>query len=171
MPKLNNRILATFGVVPAFALHDGNLGTTPFAVYCALCVYANKSGMAWPSQRTIARELKIGDVKTVRRALKELEDLKYITIQKSKARGRGMKNTYHIVDKGSVSCGQPEKKGGISTPINGNIGGIMPEYRGHNLPKNNTKNNKRHTSFFSGHKNKTNAVDPNTGEDLAFIPT
>lgn len=100
MPQKNDRLYNAihnrFGIVPDVL--DFNLGPTTFAVYAALCIYANKEGMAFPAVRTLAEKLSIG-FDTVLRAIKKMESEGLIKVTRPEKQGRGHFNRYLIVDK------------------------------------------------------------------------
>lgn len=46
-----------YSVMPKRAIQDTTLGLTTLRVLGALCIHANRHGIAWPSRKTIARHL------------------------------------------------------------------------------------------------------------------
>lgn len=66
---------ATFGMVPFAILTNANLGHAAVRLYGILTAYANRARAfeAWPSQRTLARDMGAKDVRSVRYALDQLE--------------------------------------------------------------------------------------------------
>lgn len=152
MGRLFNKAFEKFGVVPAFALHEGKLGCTEFSVYTVLCIYANKERRSWPAQTTIAEQLSI-TVKTVRRALKSLENKGYIEIVRPERQGKGKFNRYYII----------EKRGTNKTPLDakgGHKGDISDHQRG--TPE--TQEQYHRTIEQKGLKNNVTF----NGEDLGF---
>lgn len=67
---------------------------TPKAVLLALAWYANKNGVGWPSQQTLADYAGLG-VRTVRRALVTLEDRNAIR-RRPRSRGAYGRSSDHI---------------------------------------------------------------------------
>lgn len=151
METIHNRINDSFGIVPAFALQEGKLGPRCFAIYAALCIYANKSRRAWPSQQTLAELLSV-DVKTIRRAINELEQLGYLIVERPKRQGRGQFNRYYLVD----------KRGTVDTPLDpkgGQKGTKPPLKRGTvGTYEQNHKTKEKGNNFF------------HEGEDMGFSP-
>lgn len=129
---VRNELLGQFGIVPAFVLHSRVLGSTCFSVYAALCIYANKDGLAWPSQTTLAADLKLEE-KTVRRAIVLLETEGFISVERPERSGRGRFCKYTIVDKrGSYATPSADKggqKGVIGHPRKGTPGPVEQYHR------------------------------------------
>ncbi len=156
--------MGTFGVIPAVVLHEHakNMGSpTVFAVYAALCVYANKEGWAFPSHVTMASELGISH-DTVGRAIAKLEELGLILVKRPDSQGRGQHNRYHLVDKQSER-GAPVR----SLSQEGTQKVRMGAY-GRGAPV--------RTEQYQGTREqrvakKAEATDPLTGDSLGFIPT
>ena len=65
-------------------------------VYSALCYFADKEGICWPSCKSIAEKAKVSEA-TVRRALKLLVKEGYLTIEtRLDSFGRNTSNIYHL---------------------------------------------------------------------------
>ena len=158
METVHNQINDMFGIVPAFALQEGKLGPMCFAVYSALCIYANKSRRAWPSQKTLAELLSV-DVKTIRRAINELDKLGYLKVERPEKQGRGQFNRYYLVDK---RLNNVDKRGTDNTPLK-NKGG----------QKGDTSVQRRGTPHPHEQNHRTREQKGNfifEGEDLGFAP-
>ena len=81
-----------------YARFFGGIGTS---VYLALCRHAHiKDQVCFPSQRTIAEELGIGE-RTVRDYIKQLEKYKFIKVERPKdpRTKKRLANTYILLDK------------------------------------------------------------------------
>lgn len=94
--RIINKAVENYGFVPDVL--DFQLGSATLAVYATLCIYANKEGWAFPSIRTIAEKIPMSE-DTAQRALKRLELLGLLIIERPQSQGRGQFNKYFIVDK------------------------------------------------------------------------
>lgn len=106
--RLINKAAENYGIVPDVL--DFCLGASTFAVYAALCIYANKEGWAFPAVRTIAQKLSVG-TDTVLRAIAKLEQLGLLKVDRPERQGRGKFNRYLIVDKRGAPQVRLGKKG------------------------------------------------------------
>lgn len=121
--SLYNEATSRWGFVPDVL--DCGLGPTMFAVYAALCIYANKDGAAFPAYRTLAEKFSISP-DTVQRAIEALEKKGLILVKRPAHQGRGQFNRYVIVDR-------VDKKGGTHAPLStgrGAEGGQTPPKKG-----------------------------------------
>jgi len=76
-----------------------HLGPTASCVYFALCRHADKQQACFPSQKTMATKLGIGE-KTVKRAIKKLLSWNIIQVKRVRREdGQFLRNTYYLVDK------------------------------------------------------------------------
>lgn len=105
--RIINKAAEHYGIVPDVL--DEGLGPTTFAVYAALCIYANKDGWAFPAIKTLSEKLKISK-DTVVRAIKVLESKNLLEVSRPEMSGRGHFNKYFILDK-------PINKGGTTKPF------------------------------------------------------
>ena len=78
----------------ALRLISEQAGTTAVAVYSWLCYYANvKAQDCFPSIRTLSRHCALSR-RTIMRAIKRLEDIKAIDIERKKGKG----NVYKLLN-------------------------------------------------------------------------
>lgn len=90
-PPLAKASPGSFSAVSRVATFDQRLSVTAFRMLAALAAYTNRSSLAWPSQELLAVKLGIGR-RTAQRALMELEDLGYVTVERRRRTdGRGGK--------------------------------------------------------------------------------
>ena len=76
---------------------SGELPSRAKLVYIYLHDRCDKSMVAWPGVKTIARELSISD-RTVRRAIKDLEKAGLVRKEyKKRANGSYTSNRYHLI--------------------------------------------------------------------------
>ena len=102
--EIEEKYSGRYGFVPSFSLHNYArfIGTTAFAVYCSLCLYANnKTNVAWPSYGTLAKELGINR-RTVIRSIKKLETIGLIS-RKNKLSKVGTTRWYIVDRKGKLN--------------------------------------------------------------------
>lgn len=67
-----------FGIVPATAVMDSQLGAVTFRVLAVLSTFADAEGWCWPKQQLIGERLGGMSRQSVARHLRELEELGYI---------------------------------------------------------------------------------------------
>ena len=85
-----------FAIIPEWILYEVTLSANAIRLYCTLNRFANSSGRAWPSRRTIAALMAVS-VETVDRAKKELVDFGAITVtNRTSAAGDPTSNVYTI---------------------------------------------------------------------------
>ncbi|MCB9377109.1 MAG: helix-turn-helix domain-containing protein [Microthrixaceae bacterium] len=70
----------TFALVPEWLL-DAEVSAQAIRLYAVLSRYADRDGNAYPSRRALAERLRVKSKDTVDRALKELTDLRAITVR------------------------------------------------------------------------------------------
>jgi predicted transcriptional regulator len=87
-----NKRLKNFRV-PSEPMEDKDLSAGTKLVLVALCSYANKDGIAWPSLTTLATYTNYNE-KTIRRKISDLIEKDYI--KKKKGGGKGHPNKYII---------------------------------------------------------------------------
>jgi DNA-binding transcriptional ArsR family regulator len=100
-----------FCVVPQRAVHDTRLQHRPKTLLCllALCNYANRTGVCYPNQNTIAKDLNITQ-STVSRHIKLLKEYGYVRMASKKSKSGSVSkalswrsNAYFIVFDDSVT--------------------------------------------------------------------
>ncbi len=90
-PPLAKASPGSFSAVSRVATFDQRLSVTAFRMLAALAAYTDRSSLAWPSQELLATKLGMGR-RTAQRALMELEDLGYVTVERRRRTdGRGGK--------------------------------------------------------------------------------
>jgi len=137
---LNNEYLNGYGK---------RLGAVGVSIYVDLCRHADNDQKCFPSEKTIAKELKITD-RTVRKYIKLFEKYHLIEITKERSiKGKWLNNVYWLTDKTewlepeeTISDGKPEETKDISR---GNETHIHRKL----FPLNNTnkKNTNKNNSF------------------------
>lgn len=75
---------------------DDRLPSRAKAVYLYLRSRANKDGVCWPAIGTIARELNLSR-STVKRALRDLEELDYVENYKRFRRNGGSTSNFYLI--------------------------------------------------------------------------
>jgi DNA-binding Lrp family transcriptional regulator len=91
------------------------LGANAIAVYVCLCRHADNEQKCFPSQKEIAKELKLGE-RTVREIIRAFQKYKIIEIERTRtSKGKWLHNTYWLLDKtewiypeAGGACGYPE---------------------------------------------------------------
>ena len=63
------------------SIYSDNLPSRAVTLYMYLCHRANSDGQCWPSERTIAQDLKISK-STVKRAIEDLKRCGYISVER-----------------------------------------------------------------------------------------
>ncbi|MDQ5983913.1 MAG: hypothetical protein RUMPE_00942 [Eubacteriales bacterium SKADARSKE-1] len=76
-------------------MKDRNLNIKSKAIYAYLCGLSGRNNMCYPSRGKIAYDLNL-NYHTPTRYLKELEDLGYIQIQRTRANGKFNNNLYTL---------------------------------------------------------------------------
>ena len=79
-----------FAVVPEWVI-DAEISDTALRLYCVLVRYGNSSGHRMPSRATLAARLR-RSTDTVDRALKELETLAALTVERRRDGTRKLTN-------------------------------------------------------------------------------
>lgn len=89
-----------YGIVSQTVMTMKGLTMQAKALYCYLQTYKGKDSMVYPSQKTIMSDLAIGDIKTLRRYMKQLQEFGLIKIQKTfdKSKGQYSNNVYYIAE-------------------------------------------------------------------------
>ncbi|MDI9367992.1 MAG: helix-turn-helix domain-containing protein [Thermotogota bacterium] len=82
-----------WGRVPYFAITANNITSGEFRLYALLTLYAFKTGKAWPTIKTLCKDLNIADA-SVMRQLKKLKSVGLIKI--GKGVDGNMKRNYYI---------------------------------------------------------------------------
>ena len=87
-----------FALVSPDVIRDPTLSPTARLLYAVLCTYANVSGTAWPSAKTVLEGLGLGEA-TRKRAQNELVSAGVLEVsQQFDDRGRQRVNVYTLVD-------------------------------------------------------------------------
>ena len=98
---------------------DYELPSRASNVYRYLCDRANSDGQCWPSERTIAMDLKISR-STVKRAVEDLKRCGYITVER-RYRKNGGNSSLLFVLKDFSKCRTNQR---ITMPIRWSMGGF-----------------------------------------------
>ncbi len=96
---LNSKITADnyFAIIPEWVLYEPTLSANGVRLYCTLNRFANSSGTAWPSRRTIAALMNVS-VETVDRAKKELVEIGAIIVtNRVSPAGDPTSNIYQVI--------------------------------------------------------------------------
>lgn len=81
MEKLNREGFGVIYRAELEAMADAEVSRNATAVYCALCTIAGADNSCFPGITTLSRLSRIGDVRTLRKAINELEGAGFIRIE------------------------------------------------------------------------------------------
>lgn len=85
-----------FTALPNWLIDHPDVGKVDLVVYMSLARHANADGECWPSHRLIMAEARIGDKRTLWRALERLAAVGAVAVEV----GDGVANRYKLLDRG-----------------------------------------------------------------------
>ncbi|MCU1691882.1 MAG: hypothetical protein JWM64_973 [Frankiales bacterium] len=84
-----------FSIVPEWMI-DADVSDAAFRLYAVLLRYGGTSGSRMPSRSTLARRIRKQSVDSVDRAMKELERLGAVVVERRKDGAKHLTNRYHL---------------------------------------------------------------------------
>jgi len=135
------------------------LGAGAIAVYVSLCRHADNEQKCFPSQKTIAKETKLGE-RTVRNIIKKLEKYRVIEITKERSsQGKWLNNVYWLLDKTEWIYPEATSADGKPEANKDRTRGNQRQNQRQPVPLNNTHKNNTNKNNSSFIKN-TNLINP-----------
>ena len=108
----NEMMRAGFAAFPYVVLRDTSLSAGARLAYAVLLMYAWQEGACFAGQATMAKDVGVGE-RQLRNYLKQLEDHRYIRIQRQ---GLNRPNLYYILDV-KTKLKKARNRGGAELPF------------------------------------------------------